>query len=252
MADNSTGTRRKRRSFPIRTIISTILILVAIILASIYAYQEFVVKRQTNRDLGTPVWTPSPSAASPALPSPSLKPKPPTKVNLAAAEGCSPTIKPLSKPTRFQIPQRGVDAPMMSLGLDSTGAPATPPKNQPNTVAWFDEGPQVSSDKGKAVLTAHTYRNGGALGNLLYEPKTGLKAGDIIKITDSTGNTQCFQFKSSIKVWVKDYDPDSDVLYDWAGQPEVALVVCWDFNWDTENWDSRIIFYADPIVPASA
>lgn len=254
MVDNSANGRRKRRGFPFRAVISSILIIIALALAAVYGYQELVVKRQTNRDLGTPVWTPTPSATNPT---PSLikttpKPKPSPKVQLAAAEGCSTSYTALSTPTRFQIPARGVDAPMMSLGLDSTGAPATPPKDQPNTVAWYDEGPKVSADKGKAVLTAHTYRNGGALGNLLYEPKTGLKPGDIIKISDATGNVQCFEYKNSIKVWVDDYDPNSDILYDWVGKPEVAIVVCWDFDAATEDWGSRIIFYADPLVPASA
>lgn len=254
MSDDSSAARHGRRRFSLRAIISTILILVAIILAGVWSYQEFVVKRQTNRDLGTPVWTPTPSVSASKQPSPSAtpKPKPSAQVQLAAAQGCSTNYKALSTPTRFQIPSRGVDAPMLSLGLDSTGAPATPPKNQPNTVGWYDEGPKVSADKGKAVLTAHTYRNGGALGNLLYEPKTGLKPGDIIKISDATGNVQCFEYKNSIKVWVDDYDPNSDILYDWVGKPEVAIVVCWDFDAATEDWGSRIIFYADPLVPASA
>lgn len=230
------GTKR------VGTIIGVGLLIVALLLGGMWAYRTLVVDRQTNRDLGTPTWTPgatiTPSEAPSAI-SPTPSPLP---------AGCAAALAPMDNPQRFQVKARGFDAPVMSVGEDSDGAAGAPPKDLPNAVGWFKDGPKVGSDKGKVVLTIHTYRQGGALGNQLYEPKTGLQPGDLIEISDAAGVTQCYKFTHSIKVFVKDYDPDSDILYDYEGKPEIAIVICWDFDWNREDWDSRVIFYAEPVT----
>lgn len=152
-------------------------------------------------------------------------------------------------PSRFSIESMDVTSKVLSLGTDAeTGAAAAPPKNQSQTVGWYNEGPKPGSDKGKVLLTIHTYRNGNALGNELNS-EGGLEPGDIIRMSDNAGNTVCYRYREALKVWMKDYnDAPTDILYDDAGDPEVAIIICWDFNGSTKQWDSRIIFYADPVV----
>ncbi|HSN43070.1 MAG TPA: class F sortase, partial [Propionibacteriaceae bacterium] len=97
------------------------------------------------------------------------------------------------------------------------------------------------------LLTIHTYRNGGALGNAMNSDQ-GLEPGDIIRLSDASGTTVCYRYREALKVMIKDYyDAPPDILYDNTGDPEVAIIICWDFNKTTKLWDSRIIYYADPI-----
>ena len=140
---------------------------------------------------------------------------------------------------------------MLSLGLDESGAAQAPPKNDSQGVAWFDEGPKVGAAKGNAVLSIHTYRNGGALGNALKDDKTGLKPGALVRISDASGTTVCYTLERQTKVWVKDYDPNSTVLYDYEGKPQAVIVICWDFDPATQAWDSRILYYLKPVAPAA-
>ncbi|MCI1746822.1 MAG: class F sortase [Acidipropionibacterium sp.] len=148
----------------------------------------------------------------------------------------------------MKIDQLNITTQVLPLGLDSSGAAAAPPKDDPSAVAWFDQGPKPGSNRGKVVLSTHTYHSGGALGNTLYDAQNGLRKGDIIRLADVSGTTVCYRFDHHAKVLVKDYDPNSTILYDNAGAPMVAVVICWDYNHDTKDWGSRIIFYGTPVA----
>ncbi|MGJ6981072.1 class F sortase [Aestuariimicrobium soli] len=208
----------------------------------------------------TPPLTASTPARSTSATSPSATSVRATSVSAgstsASASGsapadCSSPTAPMDDPTRLTIDSMKVSSHVMSLGLDESGAAAAPPKNDSQGVAWFDEGPKIGATKGNAVLSIHTYRHGGALGNELRDAKTGLKPGALVKVTDSHGTTVCYTFERQTKVWVKDYDPMSTVLYDYEGSPQAVIVICWDFNQATSAWDSRILFYLKPVAPAA-
>lgn len=198
--------------------------------------------RQTDDGRNTPVWSPTSSAT----PTPATAPTP-----LAASliAGCQPQKEIV--PTKFIISRMNVDSQVLSLGWDpATGAAEAPPDKDAYSVGWLNEGPKPGSSKGNIVLTSHTYHVGRALGNDLYDTGNGLRAGDIIKMSDASGYTVCYEFRESIKVWVADYNknPNTNVLYDNEGRPQIALVVCWDWDWKARSSASRIIFYADPVV----
>ena len=133
--------------------------------------------------------------------------------------------------------------------VQENGNIAAPPKNLSHTASWWNAGPKPGSDAGKAVISVHTYRNGGALGNEMYSDEDGpaLQPGDIIRLTSKKGKVQCYEFTGATKVWVKDYDPDSDDMVDFHGDPQLLIIICWDFNKETEDWDSRIFFHATPV-----
>ncbi|MGD8215066.1 class F sortase [Aestuariimicrobium sp. Y1814] len=153
--------------------------------------------------------------------------------------------------TTFAIDQMGVKVPMMSLGEDESGAAAAPPKNASHAVGWWKNGPKVGSRQGHAILTIHTYQNGKALGNELYHSTNGFEVGDLVRMTDKNGNTQCYTLEKSLKVWVKDYDPNSEVLYKFDGEPRAVIVICWDYNLLNKAWDSRILYYLKPVASAA-
>ena len=158
--------------------------------------------------------------------------------------GCMTTLTPITA-TRMRIPSMGVSSPVMSVGTDANGAAGAPPKSASHTTAWWTGGPRVGSSQGKAVLTIHTYRNGGALGNSMA---SNFNTGSIVRLSDSSGRTQCYQLVKRTKVWVKSYDPNSNAVYDNSGRPQIVIVTCWDFNWSTQNWDSRLLYYLEPLA----
>lgn len=188
----------------------------------------------------TPVTTQSPSATAPASPSASPSADP---------EACQPTTEEGFVPTRLVMTNPEADSPVLSLGQDSDGAIAAPPLDEPRTASWWNGGPTAGSQAGKVVLSIHTYRTGDALGNEMYaDGESTLQPGDIIKLYGEEGEVACYEFVEAKKVWVDEYDPDSDVMVDFEGDPLLTMIICWDFQSDTEEWDSRIFFYAKPIT----
>lgn len=167
-----------------------------------------------------------------------------TASSSASVAGCG-TGGTAFVPTHVSIGRMGVSSPVLSLGLAGDGSAATPPFSQPQSMGWYDLGPRPGSSQGKVTMTAHTFHKGGALGNKLYDKDSGLRAGDIIKLSDGSGHVQCYRYTNAVKVWVKDYDPKSDVVYSTTGAPQLDIVVCWDY--DGSTWQSRIVFYGTPI-----
>lgn len=174
----------------------------------------------------------------------------PPKIDPASVRGraqameCDLTPAPLTNPTRFQADRPALNLPMLSLALDETGsAPAAPPLAQTHTLGWYNLGPQVGASKGKAVLTGHTYSDTVGIGNQLLG---GLvKPGDIIKVSDAAGNNACYRYRDQIRIDVATYNPDSNLVYDEAGEPQIAIVVCDNFQPATNEWLAREVFYAD-------
>lgn len=155
---------------------------------------------------------------------------------------CPTNPQPITDPVSFRVLNHDIDLPMISVGLDADGAAGAPPGDESHMVAWFDQGPAVGSQIGKVVLTSHTYQFGGAFGN---ELNNGLLAlGDVILITDSSGAAACYSYSGNAHIFVADYDPYSDIVYDYEGKPQFALVVCSDYT-PTGDTLGRIIYYGD-------
>ena len=136
----------------------------------------------------------------------------------------------------------GRTMPLESRGLAADGSPATPSDNQGYTLAWFDQGPQVGSAAGHVILTAHTFRYGGALGNDMN--RGAMQPGDIIRITDTIGTTVCYSFTQALKINLADYAPDSKVLYSTTGDPFLVVVVCADYPIGDGEPTARMLYYA--------
>lgn len=158
---------------------------------------------------------------------------------------CPSAPQPIANPTRITLVGHGLTMPMITVGAAADGTPGVPPDNEGYTVAWFNEGPQVGSGTGRAVLSGHTFRFGGALGNQLNNGL--LQSGDVVMISGADGATACYRYSGSDRVLVADYDPDSDILYDYLGSPQIGLVVCSDYALNGEAL-GRVIHYADLIT----
>lgn len=187
-------------------------------------------------------------SAAPSTPSTTTQP-PAATAPADLPAGCPADPKPIDDPKFMQLIEHGLEMPMLSLGQDGDGAAAAPPGDEGYTIAWFNEGPKVGSEIGKVVLSSHTFQFGGALGNDLNDGL--LSDGDIFLISDAAGNSACYRYSGSLHIMVNDYDPDSDIVYDYSGAPQLALVVCSDYTLAGEAL-GRIIYYADLIAGPQA
>ena len=152
-------------------------------------------------------------------------------------------------PTRYTIERFGVDEPIVALDVDSDGNIAAPPKDEPRLASWWSGGPQPGADKGRAILSIHTYRDGDALGNEFFKDGTSqFQPGDIIKLYGDAGQVKCYSYTDAPKIQLSDYDPDSSVMIDRDGAPSLTIIICWDFNASTEIWESRVFFNFVPVV----
>lgn len=152
-------------------------------------------------------------------------------------------------PVRYEIERFKSDEKVVSLGLDKSGSIAAPPLNEPRMASWWNQGPKAGSDAGKVVLSIHTYRKGGALGNQMFKGgKSALQPGDRIILRGAKGEVACYDFVEAKKVFVKDYDPNSSVMVDYDGAPLLNMIICWDYIKGSKDWDSRVFFYAKPVV----
>ena len=175
-------------------------------------------------------------------------PIPTPKETDASLVGCATTFTPIV-PVRMEVPQRGWDIPVIQTGLDSNGSPAAPPKNEPGMASWWTGSPMPGSAEGMSTFMIHTYRNGGALGNYMLDKTIGIKDGDIIRVHGEDGTVLCYKYTHQKKIFVSEYDKDSDDVYRFNGTPGLDIVVCDDFDWNQEEWLSRVVFYADLIDP---
>lgn len=187
-------------------------------------------------------------------------PKPPSEAATSAPAAASPTASanPAAAnctavgegfvPNRFSIERFGVDEPIVALNLDKDGNIAAPPLDEPRMASWWSGGPQPGADKGKSILSIHTYRTGKALGNEMFaDGKSQFQPGDIIKLYGDAGQVKCFQYTGAEKIFIDDYDPDSTVMVDFEGDPSLTIIICWDFESSTEVWESRVFFNFEPV-----
>lgn len=203
----------------------------------------------------TSVPTPAPTPVSTLVPEPVPVPIQPSVPSPVARPGVVLPADCPANPTAF-VPNKmtliraGREFTILSMGTDEYGGAAAPPANQPKAIAWFNLGPIPGSAEGNVVLTSHTNRTNIALGN---ELNAGLiKPGDIMRMSDNKGHVACYTYRRSLKVWLKDYDPYSKVVYDDYGRPQLAWVVCSDWSTRTGRSEARIIYYADLLTGATA
>lgn len=188
------------------------------------------------------------AASSPSASAPSQSAAASPSASQSQGLKCTTTTKGFT-PVRYTF-EGGLkaDEKVLSLGQDKDGNIAAPPPSEKRTAAWWNEGPKPGT-AGKTVLSIHTYRNGKALGNEMYaDGKSHMNAGDLIKLYGENGEVACYEFTEAKKVMVEDYDPNSDVMVDFEGDSELAIIICWDFDKKSEDaggepWKSRVFFY---------
>jgi hypothetical protein len=228
-----------RESHRRRDWLTRVLVLL-LILAAAGTGLWFYAHRTIGLDPDVPEWTPGQPSRTPAP-------------SVTVPNGCMPNPKPID-PVLFEVMNTKYSWEMISLGWMDNAA-GTPPltKEGIRQIGWFNEGPWAGSDKGNVILTAHTMVGSLGVGN---EINSGiLSEGDIVRLSDASGTGVCYQYTHAIKIYVKDYDPASNVLYDNDGPPRLALIACSSEDADTGELSARIIYYFEligqPVVPST-
>ena len=172
-----------------------------------------------------PVVKPS-RIASLALPDGSPDVRDPGRVAVA------PVI-PLAPPVRLLIPALGVDAPVEALGVDRSGAMATP-RNIWNA-GWYSPGPSPGAP-GDAVFDGHVGLPGSPL---VFSGLPRLAIGSDVIAVLADGTRSLFSV-SAAQTWPATSHPPG--LFSAEGQPRLSLITC------TGKYDRFSQTYADRLI----
>lgn len=172
----------------------------------------------------------------------------------------APTPSPVPTPTacstadgRFvprsvSIPGVGRNISVLALPRDANGIPGTPPLSGNGKLSMaFDLGNGIrpGDARGNALLNAHTYPDGSALGNKLLKE---LQEGEQILVNGANGH-MCYEVTDRREVPAGVYKP----YYDKKGKPQIAIVVCSGERLGPGVWTKRTLWFASPVdAPAAA
>ncbi len=145
-------------------------------------------------------------------------------------------------PTGITIPKVGRNIDVMALPRDPNGVPGTPPLTGGGKMSMaFDLGNGIrpGDSRGNALLNAHTYPDGSALGNKLLD---GLQEGDRVRVHGPKGYL-CYEVTDRREVPAGVYKP----YFAKKGKPQIAIVVCSGQRLGPGLWTKRTIWFASPV-----
>ncbi|MEU1409289.1 class F sortase [Streptomyces sp. NPDC005728] len=135
-----------------------------------------------------------------------------------------PAAEPLgaAPPQRIDIPELGVQAPVMARGLDSRGAVDPPPFNRPDVVGWYGYGTAPGA-AGAALMVGHVDTESRPA--VFYKLST-LKPGETVRVVRADGRVAHFTI-DDIRVLARD-DFDAQQAYGprEPGRAELRLITC--------------------------
>jgi hypothetical protein len=147
------------------------------------------------------------------------------------------------RPTGVELPGISDGVPILPMHRDADGVPGVPPiSEQGKNEMAFDLGSGIEpgAAAGNALLNAHTWPDGSALGNKLLD---GLHKGDRIIVKGALGQL-CYRVNDRVEVPA---DDDGKRYFARTGAPQIALIVCSGRRLGPGHWTMRTIWYASPV-----
>ncbi|MFE9254754.1 class F sortase [Streptomyces sp. NPDC006879] len=139
-------------------------------------------------------------------------------LGLPAARGPLPGVPP----QRVDIPSIGVQAPVVSRGLDVDGAIDPPPYEQPGTVGWYGAGVQPGA-AGAALLVGHVDTQSKPA---VFYGLSSAKRGDRVRVVRADGSIAEFTVED-VSVHERDrFDAARVYGPRVPGRAELRLVTC--------------------------
>lgn len=157
---------------------------------------------------------------------------------------CSTTWRPFL-PHAMDIPALEAWVPVVGKRRDRNGVPGVPPTSPSgrNWMAFDLEGGRPGDDRGNALLNAHTWPDGTALGNALLQH---LNEGDELVVRGNEGRRICYRVTDRVQV------PQGDKrarkrYYNQQGDPQLAITVCSGRRLGPGEWSHRTMWFASPV-----
>jgi hypothetical protein len=122
-------------------------------------------------------------------------------------------------PVRVVIPSLGVDARVLTVGLDERGAIAAPPIGQADRAAWYAGGPAPGQD-GAAVIVGHVDDERGPA---VFHRAGELPPGARIEVTRRDRAVVVFEV-TEVRSYDKSYLPAE--VYGDGREPALRLITC--------------------------
>ncbi|MEV6396737.1 class F sortase [Streptomyces sp. NPDC051907] len=151
----------------------------------------------------------------------------------AAAEPLPP-----SAPLSVRIPEIGVDAPVMRLGLGRDGSLDVPPEGDRNLAGWFKDGTPPGA-KGTAIVAGHVDN---AQGPAVFYDLGALKKGHRIEVARKDGRTAVFTVDAVEVYDAKDF-PDGKV-YGHRDRAELRVITCGGGFTEKSGYQGNVVAYA--------
>ncbi|WP_067461351.1 class F sortase [Actinomadura macra] len=144
-----------------------------------------------------------------------------------------------SSPVRIRIPAIGVDAPVLSLGLNADGTVQEPSLKQPWLTSWYNGG-AAPGERGPAAFYGHV--DSRASGPAVFYELGHLKRGARVEVLRQDGRTAIFQI-TSIEQVPKSRFP-TERVYGRTSDPTIRVMTCGgEFDPVKRSYKDNIIAY---------
>ncbi|QNP61931.1 class F sortase [Streptomyces genisteinicus] len=134
--------------------------------------------------------------------------------------GRTPAALPHAAPSRIVIASAGVDAPVVSVGLDADGWVAAPPPDRPRLTGWY-RGAVSPGERGTAVVVGHVDTDAGPA---VFYPLGALGPGTRVEVERTDGRTAVFALYA-VEVFPQRGFP-AEAVYADGPAPEIRLITC--------------------------
>lgn len=135
-----------------------------------------------------------------------------------------PATKPLSPalPQRIDIPELGVQAPVVARGLDRGGAIEAPPYDQAGVVGWYAAGVQPGA-AGAALMVGHVDTE---TRPAVFYKLSAVKPGEMVRVIRDDGGVAEFTVEEVQVVAREHFDARQAYGVRERGRAELRLITC--------------------------
>lgn len=139
---------------------------------------------------------------------------------------------------RIRIPTIGVDAPVMTVGLDAEGWIDAPPPQDRNLAGWYLNGISPGQ-RGSSVIVGHVDN---AQGPAVFYGLGSVKPGNHVEVERYDGRTAVFEVYG-VEVFSKDAFPGARVYGD-TGHAELRVITCGGGYSKSRGYEGNVVVFA--------
>lgn len=156
----------------------------------------------------------------------------------------SPIVASKGVPSRINIPSVGIDAPIVSVGLTSSGQMDAP--NSLTDVGWYNRSAKVGESNYSILLDGHYGRPGrpGIFFNL-----KDIKMGDNIEVFGQTSESVLYKVVEIENLPQEEVDMRKALMPYSAGTESITLITCFgEYDSQEADYSHRVVVYAQKVA----